>query len=217
MKLAPAAAVLLLLGSSPGCDQALRPARARIYAAWEEGLTLGYEDPTLEPGPRAQHRQQVRVKESRPTAAGLAVTKTFTTLTGQWDTHVLQHDGGVFLQIEPTGAASLLPGGIPLLPEGFPDRVARWESRGAYHWVVGRACADLPGVSLPEPDRNVGVWVESTPLEGGPRTRTFYLPDIGEAETLTWIQGRWVTTNILVTRGFTDLPMATHKPSGSAS
>ena len=218
MKLAPPAAVLLLLGSASGCDRALRPAPARVYAAWEEGLTLGYEDPTLEPGQRAQHRQQVRVKESRSTPAGLAVTKTFTTLTGQWDTHVLERDGGVFLQIEPAGgAAPQSGGGIPLLPEGFPDRVARWVSRGAFHWVVGRACADLPGLSLPDPDRAVGVWVESSPLEGGPRTRTFYLPDIGEAETLTWIQGRWVTTNILVTRGFTDLPAVKHKPSGSAS
>jgi hypothetical protein len=211
MKLISAAAALLLLVSAPGCDRFLVPPREQVYAAWEEGLTLGYEDPSLESGLRQQRRQQVRVKEARPTAAGLAVTKTFSTLSGRWETRVLQKDGGVTLMSESAA-------GIRLLPEGFPDRVGRWESRGAYNWVVGRAWADLPGVRLAEPGQAVGVWVESTPVDApGSRTRTLYLPDIGEAQTLTWIGGRWVTTNILVTRGFTDSPAPSAKTSGSTS
>jgi hypothetical protein len=199
MKLAVLAAALLALGST-GCDRMLVPVRPPVYAAREEGLTLGFEDPTLEPGLRLQKRQQVRVKRVDPAGQALAVTKTFTSLSGQWDTQVLQKDGGVLLQMDHAS-------GILLLPEGFPDRVSRWESRGGFNWVVGRATVDLPPVHGLEPGGLVGVWVESVGLGGtGPRTRTLYLPDIGEAETLTWIQGRWVTTNLLVSRGFTDVP-----------
>jgi hypothetical protein len=207
MKLA-ALGALLALALSPGCDRLLMPATHPVYAPWEEGLTLGFEDPSLEPGLRVQRRQQVRVKESKPTGAGLAVTKTFTSMTGQWDSQVLQKDGGVNLQ----------PGGILLLPAGFPDRVSRWEARGCFNWVVGRSGVELPGVRLADPGA-VGVWVESTALDGsGNRTRTLLLPDLGEVETLTWIQGRWVTTNLLVTRGFTDVPAkAAASPSGSKS
>jgi len=208
MKLAPLGA-LLALALSTGCDRVFLPDLHPVYAAWEEGLTLGYEDPSLEPALRLQKRQQVRVKESRPAGPALAVTKTFTSLTGQWDMQVLQKDGGVTLQ----------SGGILLLPEGFPDRVDRWETRGTFNWVVGRADVQLPGVRLADPAGAVGVWVESIALNGsGNRTRTLYLPDIGEAETLTWSQGRWVTTNLLVTRGFTDVPApAAGSPSGSTS
>jgi hypothetical protein len=205
MKLAPLGAALLTLAFSTGCDRVLLPAAQPVYAAWEEGLTLGFEDPSLEPGLRIQKRQQVRVKEARPFGPATAVTKTFTSLTGQWDAQVLQKDGGVMLQAEHSP-------GILLLPEGFPDRVSRWEARGSFNWVVGRASVTLPGVRLANPGGAVGVWVESIQLDSGARTRTLYLPDIGEAETLTWNQGRWVTTNILVTRGFTDVP---GKPAGT--
>ena len=195
-----AGAVLALLALAPGCDRLVTPRQPLGYAAWEEGLTLVYEDPTLEPAQRLQQRQQVRVKASQPAAGGLLVTRTFTTLAGQGEVQALQVDGGVRILAGP-------PGGIALLPEGFPDRVDRWEARGALHWVVGRAAADLPGVRLPDPEHSVGVWVESLPVDRpGPRTRTLYLPELGEAETRTWSGGRWITTNILVSRGFTDLP-----------
>jgi len=200
MKLAPLAAALLALASASGCDRVLLPERRVVYAAWEEGLTLGFEDPSLDPGQRLQKRQQVRVKRAEPAAGGLAVTKTFTSMSGQWETQVLQKDGGVLLQTEHGG-------GILLLPEGFPDRVERWESRGSFNWVVGRATVSLPGVRTEDPGGPVGVWVESAGLDGaGTRTRTLYLPNIGEAQTMTWAQGRWVTTNLLVSRGFTDVP-----------
>lgn len=209
MKLAVLAAALLALAST-GCDRLLMPIKPPVYAAREEGLTLGFEDPSLEPGLRTQKRQQVRVKRVDPAGTALAVTKTFTSMSGQWDTQVLQKNGGVVLQMDHSG-------GILLLPEGFPDRVSRWESRGSFNWVVGRATVDLPAVRGVDPRGMVGVWVESVGLDGkGPRTRTLYLPDIGEAKTLTWIQGRWVTTNLLVTRGFTDVPSpAADTPSGS--
>jgi hypothetical protein len=212
MKLAaPAGAVLLALACSTGCDRVLIPAAHPVYAAWEEGLTLGFEDPSLPSGPRFQKRQQVRVKTSSPIGSALAVTKTFTSLSGQWDGQVLAKDGGVMLQSEHSA-------GTLLLPEGFPDRVSRWEARGSFNWVVGRACVTLPGVRLADPGGTVGVWVESLALDTGARTRTLYLPDIGEAETLVWNQGRWVATNILVTRGFTDVPgPAAGTTSGSSS
>lgn len=210
MKLAHVgAAALLILGL--GCDRLVLPRQRPVYAAWEEGLTLGFEDPsTADPGLRAGNRLTVRVKASEPTASGLAVTKTFTSLTGQYETKVLQKDGGVRLLIDAQG-------GIMMLPEGFPDRVSRWEARGAFNWVVGRATASLPGVAFASPADAVGVWVESVALANPAiRTRTLFLPGIGEAETLTWVpaQGRWVVTNQLVTRGFTDLPTTTQ--SGSA-
>ena len=194
MRLAPGAAVLLALACSAGCDRVLRPEERPVYAGWEEGLTLGYEDPTLPPDQRLEKRQQVRVKAVGANGSALAVTRTFSSLSGQMDLQFLQRNGGV-----------ALASGAVLLPEGFPDRVERWEARGVYNWVVGRAEADLPGVRLPEASR-VGVWVESVALDSGARIRTLFLPDIGEAETLTWSRGRWNTTNLLVTRGFTDTP-----------
>jgi hypothetical protein len=205
MKLLSLGAALLLLAFTPGCDRVLAPPEHPIYTAWEEGLTLGYEDPSLEPGPRAQRRQQVRVKESKGSAAGWEITKTFGTLTGQWEFRSTAADGGVTLD---AGGA----GGITQLPAGFPDRVSRWESRGTFSWVVGRASADLPGVRLADPQGAVGIWVESfRPDQPRVRIRTFYLPDIGEAETLTLRDGRWIATNRLVSRGFTDAPAGTGK------
>lgn len=195
MRLAFTGAMLALV-FAPGCDTAFRPAEHPVYSAWEEGLTLGYEDPTLPPAQRMEKRQQVRVKQTRASGQALSVTKTFSSLTGQWDLQVVQEDGGV-----------ALASGAVLLPAGFPDRVERWETRGTFNWVVGRADVELPGVKLPETSR-AGVWVESIPMESGARTRTLFLPNIGEAETLTWSQGRWVATNRLVSRGFTDVPAA---------
>jgi hypothetical protein len=194
MRLAPTAAAMLALACSPGCDRALMPVEHLVYAGWEEGLTLGYEDPTLPPAQRLGKRQQVRVKAVGAAGTALAVTRTFSSLTGQMDLQFLQRNGGV-----------ALASGAVLLPEGFPDRVERWEAHGVYNWVVGRAEADLPGVRLPETSR-VGVWVESVALDSGARVRTLFLPDIGEAETLTWSRGRWNATNRLVTRGFTEVP-----------
>ena len=206
MKLALPGAALLLLVLVPGCDRVWAPPAPAVYAPWEEGLTLGFE------APGSRQRLSVRVKEAKP-AAGLAVTETFSSAGGILEAHLLQKAGGVLL--DPDG------GRIQLLPEGFPDRVDRWESRRSYNWVVGRATADLPGVVFGDPSARVGVWVESVLLDGtGRRSRTFYLPDIGEAETQAWDpgSGRWAITNRLVTRGFTDVPAtAAATASGSHS
>jgi len=202
MRLACAGAALALL-FAPGCDRSLRPPRPRIYAAWEEGLTLGYENPDLaDAAQRAGTRQTVRVMQSEAAGPGTSVTKTFSTLSGQWATRVELKDGGVRLVADGSP-------GILLLPEGFPDRVSRWEARGSYNWVVGRASADLPGVRFRDPADAVGIWVESVSLADPlVRTRTLYLPDLGEAQTLAWVpaRGRWAATNQLVTWGFTDVP-----------
>jgi hypothetical protein len=202
----PAAAALAALALATGCDRLVAPRQRPIYAAWEEGLTLGYEDPSLDPALRFQNRQQVRVKEAKPVAGGWEVTRTYSSYTNQADLRFLLRDGGVLLRV--AGGE-----GIPVLPEGFPDRVCRWQSRGAYSFVVGRAMVDLPGVRLPDERSAVGVWVETVPVDRpGQRIRTLFLPDVGEAEALVWRGGRWVANNVLVSRGFTDLPMPPTPP-----
>ena len=194
------AAVLLFTG----CDACLMPPRPERYAPGEEGLTLGYENPSLTAEQRRQERFQVRVKDVRPSAAGRVVVETMTTLGGSSDLTFLQSDGGVSLGAGPEGH-------LRILPAGFPERTSRWEDRGIYHWVVGRASVQLPGVSFGEPGPVLGVWVEAMPLHGpGPRSRTLYLPGVGEAETLVWKDGRWQCVFQLVSRGFTDVPK--HQP-----
>ena len=205
MKLGVPAAVLCALVLGTGCDQKLMPRKAAFFAPWEEGLTLGYENPGLPPAQREQERFQVRVKEARPSAAGRVVVLTTTTLTGSVDVTFLQEDGGVVLGSGPEG-------GIRILPRGFPDRTSQWEDRGVFHHVVGRACVSLPGVKFGEPGPVEGVWVEAMPMHAlGPRTRTLYLPGVGEAETLVWKDGQWQTAFRLTSRGFSDLP-ATRAP-----
>jgi hypothetical protein len=195
---------LLLLAALTGCDRMLAPAQHRIYAPWEEGLTLVYEDP------RSHERMQVRVKDSKPENGELAVTSTYSSLTSNLEARFRLKDGGVVLD---AGG----PGGLRLLPEGFPDSVGRWEARSRFFWVVGRATADLPGVRLPDPQAAEGVWVESCRPDGsGPRQRVLYLPDVGEAETLEWQGTQWVMTNRLVQRGFTDLPRTSQEPAAGS-
>lgn len=191
---------VLLLGT--GCDQQLMPHRAERYAPWEEGLTLGYERPGLPADQRQLDRFQVRVKEARLSPAGRVVVLTTTTLAGAVDVTFLQEDGGVSLGADPGSMTRILP-------KGFPDRVSQWEDRGVLHQVLGRACVTLPGVSFGSPEPVEGVWVETVPVHAlGPRTRTLYLPGVGEAETLVWKDGQWQAVFRLVSRGFTDLPLA---------
>jgi len=201
MNLGLRAAVLGALVLGTGCDARLMPRKAELFAPWEEGLTLGYENPSLPAAQRLQERFQVRVKEARPSAAGRVVVLTTTTLTGAIDITFLQTDGGVLLGSDPDGRTRVLP-------KGFPDRTSQWEDRGVFHQVVGRACVTLPGVRFGEPGPAEGVWVEASPLHAaGPRTRTLYLPGIGEAETLVWKDGQWQAVFRLASRGFTDLPV----------
>lgn len=177
-----------------GCDHMVMKERPPVYAAWEEGLTLVYAKPGADD---VQQRLQVRVASSRDGADGRTVVRAYTTVSGVTEATFRQKDGLEALKID--GAKE-----ITILPAGFPDRVSRWEDRGFVNFVVGRARVDLPGVRLPDPAA-VGIWVESAPASArGVRRRTLLVPDLGEVETLNWIDGKWETVNRLVSQGFTD-------------
>ncbi|MDP2875598.1 MAG: hypothetical protein Q8O00_05385, partial [Holophaga sp.] len=188
---------LLLLGT--GCRWVEPLKRQKVYTAHEAGLTLIYENPQLESQARMNARLQVRVEAARDGEAGTAVKMTYTSLQGEMSALFFQKNGGISLSQD-----GRTPG-LMILPEGFPDRVSRWESNGTITRVLGRAAADLHGLKLPESADRVGVWTESVSPKGQ-RQRSFLLPDIGEVETLIWRDGAWVSVNRLVSRGFTDLP-----------
>jgi hypothetical protein len=186
-------AVLVLLAA--GCDHLVSQGPRPVYAPWEEGLTLVYLDPSR---PETM-RQQVRISKSELTPQGRVVVKTTSSLGGESEATYRYQDGLVVQQVD----AQLE---LRILPEGFPDRVSRWEDRGTLSFVVGRARVDLPGVKLPDPDV-AGVWVETVPpATGGLRRRTLYVPDFGEVETRDWTNGQWITVNRLISQGFTPGP-----------
>lgn len=191
--LAPVALLLAL-----GCERTIAPPR-QPFAAWEEGLTLIYEDPRLPEVARLQERLQVRVAKCTQLAEGRLVAETFTTLKSQsMATLLVRQDGGTALWDGQKIAAILLP-------PGFPDRVDRWTDRGVRYTVCGRALVDLPGLKLPDTLDPVGVWVEAEPVEGrGARRRILYMQGLGEVESRIFQDGRWVPVNRLVSRGFTD-------------
>lgn len=189
----------LLLGTA--CRWAGLPAREKVFAPHEAGLTLQYENPMLPPEARFQERIQVRVASASDVEGGRALRVTYTSLRGELSAFFLQKGGGLFLS--PDGRTA----GPVVYPAGFPDRVSQWEVRGTKVRVLGRAVADLHGLKLPETVDRVGVWVESESPQGM-RQRSFLLPDIGEVETLAWRDGAWVSTNRLVSRGFSDAPLS---------
>ena len=180
-----------------------KPTKAPIFGPWEEGLTLGYEDPTQPLPQRQNHRLQVRVTESRiaPDEPSL-VRLTYTSLSGQF-TQVVRHSKGGITLLGDDGTPMAQP-----LPEGFPASTS-WTDRGASFQIMGRAAWAGAGMLPPDAD-SVGYWVECVPPHG-PRSRTLYLPDLGEVEIREWRDGAWVTANQLVARGFTDLP--SNKPA----
>ncbi|HLO65815.1 MAG TPA: hypothetical protein VK188_02275 [Holophaga sp.] len=185
------AAALLL--AAAGCERQAVKAPPPPYGPWEAGKTLIYRNPADQTGDRLQ----VRVARTDETPSGRMVTQTYTTLKGQSAALFRQKNGGIWLVLDPQTEARLLP-------EGFPDRVTTWTDRHMINTVVGRARPDLPGVTLPDPDM-VGVWIESVHDSGeGPRRRILFVPGLGEVQALTWTDGKWVTTNILVSHGFTD-------------
>jgi hypothetical protein len=188
-----APALLLALACQP---RAAQP----IYGAWEEGLTLAFENPS-EPQPqRSTDRLQVRVaRSSMAPGAPRLVQLDLTSLRGQMSVLVRHQDGGTALLGE-DGRVVAQP-----LPPGFPA-TSVWEDRGIQFRVLGRATWE--GASLlPATSDPVGVWVETRPAQG-PRRRTLYLPNLGEVESLEERGGTWVTVNRLVARGFVDLPAA---------
>jgi hypothetical protein len=188
--LAPAA-LLLCLACQP------RPAAA-VYGAWEEGLTLTFEDPSRPQPQRGEERIQIRVARSAIAPGSPRVVQLDLTSTRGRKTLILKHqDGGITLLGEDTRVAATL------LPVQFPD-AAPWSDHGIEFRVVGRArwegAAILPSTADP-----IGIWVEATGQ--GLRRRTLYLPDLGEVEAQVERDGAWITVNRLVARGFTDLPI----------
>lgn len=191
---------------SVACDRTLSRIRKTVFVPWEEGLTLIYEDPTLPAAERAQTRLQARVAASRETPQGRRVTLVYTTLKGEHAFEFLSKEGGW----------AMVEGDTPLfrmLPEGFPERVDRWEdrARGMTFQVIGRARLPESDLELPADCDRVGIWVELEPQKG-PRRRIFFLPGIGEAKSQVLQNGHWTTNNQLVSRGFTDPPATKTAP-----
>ncbi len=191
-----------LLVGSVACDRTLAQARRTVYVPWEAGLTLISEDPTLPPGARFQERMQRRVSASKDTPEGRRVTLTYSTLRSNNTFEFLSRDGG-WVGMEGDRQT------FRLLPEGFPDRVDRWEdkARGTTFRVLGRAALQNPDLKLPEDYDRIGVWVEMV-SKNGLKNRIFFLPGIGQAEHQVFQGGRWIVVDRLVSRGFTDLPTA---------
>ncbi|HNX95361.1 MAG TPA: hypothetical protein PKL14_09385 [Holophaga sp.] len=199
--LLPAAAAVLL-GVSLGCDRTIHGIRKTAYVPTEAGLTLIYENPQnlrVAAPDQALARLQARVASSREELGGTLVQMSYTGLQGQVDNLCLSRNGG-WAMVSANGKAR-----IQILPEGFPDRVSQWAIGDTTARVIGRGTVDLPGLRLPPDFDRVGVWVEFRSPEGN-RRRTLFLPRIGEAETLVHQGGRWICTNRLISRGFTDAP-----------
>ena len=190
-----AAALVLAVGCRP------KPSRPAVFAPWEEGLTLVFENPSLPQPRRTEERVQVRVARSPVTAAGPSrVQLDLTGTRGRGTVELLCQNGGVALvddQGEPVRW---------ILPEGFPERTS-WKQMTGTCTVVGRSAWDGAAI-LPKGADAVGVWVEMQPIQGGTPLRTLYLPGLGEVETLQLRDGQWVSVHRLVSRGFTDLPAA---------
>lgn len=199
--LVPAALFLLLAGVQQGCRPALDAAER--YEAWEAGMTLVFENPSLPDAAPAQQRlherYQKQVVTSEENGAERRVGTQFTTYQGQQVVSLVLKDGGVSLQ-------DALGRGTLILPQGFPERTSSWTSGGYRMKVLGRARweRDKPGFPATRPPE--GIWVEGEPLGPGTRTRVFYLRDLGEVEKREWRDGKWVTTNLLVGFSFQEIP-----------
>ncbi len=188
----------VLLALSLGCS--LKPSCAPVYAAWEEGLTLGFEAQDVPAAQRAESRFQKQVTRTAIEGDTRKVEVAYTTLQGRLVMHQVLRKGAVHF-LDGQGRSQVL------IPEGFPDLVFSWETPSHRFRVLGRAGWERAAPAFPETQSREGVWVEAMPLKpGGTRIRAFYLPDIGEAEAREWRDGRWVTTNLLVSRGFSEIP-----------
>jgi hypothetical protein len=193
--LAPLALLLLL----PACQFKRQEAPA-IYAPWEEGQTLGYENPSLAtPERQRESRFQVRVAQGLmdPDKAGL-LRLTHSSFTSAPFTYTVRVAEGSVELLKEDGSTNAW-----VFPKGFPDRVGQWrdEARKLDCRVLGPGAWDNPahvkGVHDP-----VGVWVEVTGPEM--RRRSLFLRGIGEVESQVWREGAWVTVNRLVDMAMTD-------------
>jgi hypothetical protein len=200
MKLFSSPLILLSLAMTFACVR--EAGQKAIYLPTEAGMTLQFANVDTEPVGSTNGRTQIRISHSKQTSEGLDVVCSISNLQGTADiTFLCPQDGGVFLMASDANK-------ITVLPPGFPDKTLTWQSEGLNYQVIGRAKADIPSVNLLDP---IGVWVEATPmapqlLNTDSKTRIFFLPGIGEAETKVLRQGNWKTINRLVGMGFTDAP-----------
>jgi hypothetical protein len=184
----------LALLAALGCQPQATP----LYAPWEEGLTLTYENPSLPQPDRTQQRLELRVAQSavapgRPDRVGFDVS-----CMGMTHRLFLGFQGGAIDFVDAQGALQR-----HVFPAGFPA-VDAWQDQGTTYRVLGRAAWTGPRALAATQDP-VGVWVEAHPAHG-PAVRSFYLPDLGLVEERHERNGQWVTVNLLVGRRFTDLP-----------
>lgn len=187
-----------LLASSLACE---RTTPNEIFAPFEAGLTLAYENPSLPDLRRTQERLQVRIAKVEKVENKFLVTKTFTTFEGQLEALFAYENGGVSLMRDPKTPVMVV------LPPHFPD-VKAWEDRSRRYHVEGRAAMPETGLRLPDTTHRMGVWVASETLDGkGPKRRSFFMPRLGEVETHEFQGGTWVTVNRLFSYGFSDLPI----------
>ncbi len=190
--------VAAVLAFSLACEQT---DPEQLFAPFEAGLTLAYENPSLPQSRRLQERLQVRIAKIEQVDKKWLVTKTFTTFGGQLDVLFAYENGGVSLMKDPKNVALIV------LPAHFPS-VKTWEDRGWRYRVEGRAVMPDTGLRLPDTTPRLGVWVMSETLDGkGLKRRSFYLPRLGETETQELQGGKWVTVNRLFSYGFEDLPL----------
>lgn len=193
-----AAVVTLLLFS---CHHVTTADGSQIYNAWEDGLTLVFENATLSNSNACTKKQQVvRVERAISTPMGLVVIQAISSPRGM-RTVVVNKNGGVATCTDSSCNNAIL------LPDGFPDTVTQWGSDKSFSRIVGRATTRLPGVHLVDDFNNTGIWVETIHLDQeNSRTRTLYLPNIGEVETMLWDHNKrcWTTTRRLIYMSFTD-------------
>lgn len=205
MRLAAPVLAAAALAAAFGCRPA--PGRGEIFAAWEEGRTLIFEDPTLPDAPnvsrRFQQRLQKQVVRSSEAPSGRLVETVFSTFQGQQAFTLQLKDGGVSL-LDGQGRV------LRVLPEGFPDSATAWTIPGYRMQVLGRAHWGRQSPAFPATRPPEGVWVEGESLLGGPRIRLFYLPDFGEVEKREWRDGKWITTSLMVGWSFQEIP----RPAG---
>lgn len=193
---------ILLLAA--GCRP--KPSGPAIYGAWEEGLTLTFEDPSeADPRAREEGRFQVRVEKglADPTRPG-AVLLRESNLRASYAYAVRYEQGGKALFGEDGKLVAWV------LPQGFPEQTPEWRDDklglafkvlGSAAWE-GDAIKDVARKGLVDP---IGTWVEVRRRDGLLR-RTLYLKGLGEVESLEWRDGKWIAINRLTGRGFTDLP-----------
>lgn len=193
MKILVSCIAFLMLVMNIACVE--QHERAVIYSPSKAGLLLQFEGFEVDSGLPSQNRLQLWVKETRQTPEGLEVECAATTYRGTGDVVSLCHLDGAVYVVLPDGNKTMV------LPPGFPDKTASWQSEGINYHIIGRAKANISGVRPPD---HIGVWVEAVPISnqasvlGFDKARFLFLPGIGEAQTVVFWNGKWATINRLV-------------------